>query len=307
MSVKRCYLSVTCFSMNPFAYISESLHHLMMAEPKEKIEEKLNEKDQEENRNQLKMKLGEMRLSKFGFGFELTGFTAFLGWAGMCLFSLLGLVGSALITVPIDIPNLFRGSGINWEVVVALMQGFGSAFLLIAVGFFLLNFFLRKKNKENDFQGVKKMLTMICSISIVIRIIVYSVLLIWSMYEILNGILAPRHFSSLILFPALIIQCLLLHGIKNERSGFIKAFLIFHYTLFVFLIVGLAIASIGSACFYGMFTVVLCGLLYIMILTFIFVFNIGFYVVLHSFYLEKEKNQQQMKKNIEFVNMSFEK
>jgi len=292
--------------VNSLAYISKPLHHMTMAEPREKIEEMLKEKDQEENG---KRKLGEMKLSKFGFGFELTGFVAFLGWTGMCLFSLLGLVGSALITVPIDIPNLFRGSGIgiNWEFVVALMQGFGSAFLLIAFGFFLMNYLLRKKNKENDFQGVKKMLTVICSISIVITIIVYSVLLIWSMYEILNGILAPRHFSSIILFPALIIQCLLLHGIKNERSGFIKPFLIFHYTFFVFLIVGVAIASIGSAYYYGMFTVVLCGILYIMILTFIFVFNIGFYVVLHSFYLEKEKSQQQMKKNIEFVNMSFEK
>jgi len=294
--------------VNSLAYISKPLHHMMMAESREKIEEMLKEKDQEENE---KKKLGEMKLSKFGFGFELTGFVAFLGWTGMCLFSLLGLVGSALVTVPIDIPNLFRGSSsrINQEleVVVALMQGFGSAFLLIAVGFFLMNFFLRKKNKENDFQGVKKMLTVICSISIVITIIVYSVLLICSMYEILIGTLAPRHFSSLILFPALIIQCLLLHGIKAERSGFIKAFLIFHYTLFVFFIAGLAIVSIGCAFYYGMFIVVLCGLLYIMILTFIFVFNIGFYVVLHSFYLEKEKSQQQMKKNIEFVNMSFEK
>jgi len=293
--------------VNSLAYISKPLHHMMMAEPREKIEEMLKEKDQEENG---KRKLGEMKLSKFGFGFELTGFVAFLGWTGMCLFSLLGLVGSALITVPIDIPNLFRGSGIgiNWEFVVALMQGFGSAFLLIAFGFFLMNYLLRKKNKENDFQGVKKMLTVICSISIVITIIVYSVLLICSMYEILIGtLIAPRHFSSLILFPALIIQCLLLHGIKAERSGFIKAFLIFHYTLFVFFIAGLAIVSIGCAFYYGMFIVVLCGLLYIMILTFIFVFNIGFYVVLHSFYLEKEKSQQQMKKNIEFVNMSFEK
>merc|ERR1711971_672214 len=178
-----------------------------MAESKEKIVEMLEENDQEENR---KMKLGELKLSKFGFGFELSGFVAFLAWAGMCLYSLLGLAGLALITVPMDFPTLFRGPGIQWEGVVNLMKGFGSGFLVIAVGFFLMNFFLRKKNKENDFQGVKKMLTVICSISIVITIINYSVLLICSMYEILIGtLIAPRHFSCLILFPALIIQCLL--------------------------------------------------------------------------------------------------
>merc|ERR1711971_181342 len=275
-----------------------------MAESKEKIVEMLEENDQEENR---KMKLGELKLSKFGFGFELSGFVAFLAWAGMCLYSLLGLAGLALITVPMDFPTLFRGPGIQWEGVVNLMKGFGSGFLVIAVGFFLMNFFLRKKNKENDFKGVKKILTVICSFCAGLRMCLYFVPLVWFMYEILNGILAPRHFSSIILFPALIIQCLLLHGIKNERSGFIKPFLIFHYTFFVFLIVGVAIASIGSAYYYGMFIVVLCGILYIMILSFIFVFNIGFYVVLHSLYLEKEKSQQQMKKNIEFVNMSFDK
>ena len=80
---------------------------MMMAEPKiakEKIRELLGEKDQEEteNENQLKMKQGEMKLSKFGFGFELTGFIAFLSWTGMCLYSLMGVIGVLLITLPMD-------------------------------------------------------------------------------------------------------------------------------------------------------------------------------------------------------------
>merc|ERR1711862_1018470 len=199
------------------------------------------------------------------------------------------------ITVPIDFPTLFRGPGIQWEGVVNLMEGFGSAFLMIAVGFFLMNFFL------------KKILTVICSICASLMMCLYFVPLVWFMYEILNGILVPRHFSLIILFPSLIFKCLLLHGIKNERSGFVKPFLIFHYTLFGFFIASVAAGSIGCAIYHRMFTIVLCGLLYIMILTLIFVFNIGFYVALHSIYLEKEKSQQQMKKNIEFVNMSFDK
>ena len=186
------------------------------------------QKYQEESR---KMKLGEMKMSEFGFGFELSGFVAFLGWAGMCLYSFLGLVGMALITVPIDFPKLFRGPGIQWN--VNLMNGNGIVFLVIAVGFFLMNFFLRKKNKENDFKGVKKMLTMICSNFAGLLIGLYYGFLVWFMYEILNGILAPQHFSIIILFPSLIFKVLLLHGIENEKSGFVKLFLIFHYTLFV--------------------------------------------------------------------------
>jgi len=261
------------------------------------------QKYQEECR---KMKLGEMKMSKFGFGFELSGFVAFLGWAGMCLYSLLGLVGLALITVPIDFPTFFRGSGIQWNVNLMNVNGF--AFLVIAVGFFLMNFSLRKKNKENDFKGVKKMLTMICSNFAGLLIGLYSGFLVFFMYEILNGILAPQHFSIIILFPSLVFKVLLLHGIKNEKSGFVKPFLIFHYTLYVLFIASVAVMSICCAAYYGFFTIVLCGLLYIMILTFLFIFNIGFYVVLHSIYLEKEKSQQQMKKNIEFINsMVFKK
>jgi len=116
--------------------------------------------------------------------------------------------------------------------------------------------------------------------------------------------------SIVIHLPSFIFNCLLIHGIKSEKSGFVKAFLVFHYTLFGFFIASVAAMSIGCAAYYGIFTfttVVLCGLLNIKILTFLFVFNIGFYVALHSIYLEKEKSQQQTKKNIEFFNMSFEK
>ena len=110
-------------------------------------------------------------------------------------------------------------------------------------------------------------------------------------------------------FATLVFKVLLLHGIKNEKSGFVKPFLIFHYTLYVLSIASVAVMSICCAVFYGrIFTIVLCGLLYIMILTFLFIFNIGFYVALHSIYVEMEKRQQQMKKNIEFINsMSFKK
>merc|ERR1711936_1407006 len=70
----------------------------------EKLKKVQTEKDQTEmdNENQLKMKQGEMKLSKFGLGFELTGFVAFLSWAGMCLFSLLGVVSMLLIALPME-------------------------------------------------------------------------------------------------------------------------------------------------------------------------------------------------------------
>lgn len=300
-----------------FAYISKPLHHMMMAEPKiakEKIQELFGEKDQEEteNENQQKMKRGEMKLSKFGFGFELTGFVAFLSWTGMCLYSLLGLLGVLLISLPMD--QYFRNGFSRWggddhitEFTTVLMQGFGSAFLVIAVGYFVMNFLLRKRNRDGNFKGMKKMLTVICTIRAVITILVYSVPLVWLLYEmVIVQIFLTYHVFLIFIIPALLFWCLLLHGIRKGRSGFVKAFLVFHYTIFGLYTAGVAISSVGSAVGYGIFIIFPCGLLYIMVLTFLFVFNIGFYVALHSIFLEEEKTQQQRKKNIEFINASFD-
>ena len=153
---------------------------------------------------------------------------------------------------------------------------------------------------------MKKMLTVICTISAVLMSLLFSVDLILIMYNMMNGIFIPAHFSAIVFIPALVFCCLLLHGIRKERSGFVKAFLVFKYTIFGLITACLAISSVGSAVGYGMFIIFPCILLLIMINTFFFVFNIGFYVALHSIYLENEKRQQQKKKNIEFVNASFE-
>ena len=64
-----------------------------------------NDEEELEIENQLKMKHGEIKLSRFGLGFELTGFVAFLTWTNwtwMCLCSLLGLLSIALITITTD-------------------------------------------------------------------------------------------------------------------------------------------------------------------------------------------------------------
>merc|ERR1712110_253646 len=252
----------------------ETRHYSRIA--MEKLKEMLTVKDQDdlENEKNLKMKQGEMKLSKFGFGFELTGFVAFLSWTGMCLFSLLGVVSVLLIALPMEpyFKNAFGRDEWNmFELVSVLMQVFGSIFLVIAVGYFIMNFFLRKKNRDNNFQGVKKMLTVICSLSAVLMILVVSAILILIIYDMMNGIIFPTyHFSMIYLVPVLVFWCLLLHGIRKERSGFVKAFLLFKYTRFGLFTVCMALSSAVAAVGYSMFIVFPCGILYIMTLTFIF-------------------------------------
>merc|ERR1712179_877768 len=134
-----------------------------------------------------------------------------------------------------------------FELVSILMQVFG-------------NFFLGKKNRDNNFKGVKKMLTLICSISAVLMILLFSIDLILITYNIMNGIFIPTHFSAIVFIPALVFCCLLLHGIRKGRSGFVKAFLVFKYTIFGLITACIAISSVGSAVGYGIFIIFPCFL-----------------------------------------------
>ena len=282
----------------------KELKKMLMKKDHDKTEnENQQQMKQTENGNQLKMKQGEMKLSKFGFGFELTGFVAFLSWTGMCLYSLLGVVSVLLGALGME-PYFLMASGSdyrNYELVSVMMQGFGCAFLVIAVGYFVMNFFLRKENRDNHLKGVKKMLSVICAISTLFKILVLPV----TVYLI--GIFIPTF--CWIIVPALVFWCLLLlllHGIIKGRSGFVKAFLVVTYTIFGLLTACIATTSFRAAFGYGMFIIFPCVLLFIMILTFLFIFYIGFYVALHSIILENEKIQLQEKKNFDFDNGDYQ-
>ena len=112
----------------------------------------------------------------------------------------------------------------------------GIAFVVIAVAFLPMTFMLRKRNKEYNLKGVKTMLTMICSIKAVLGILYFcSASLVWFIYEALlffrteqclmfenwnlksglcNGVLPElpdAYFSMIILIPALVMWCLLIH------------------------------------------------------------------------------------------------
>merc|ERR1711862_681147 len=124
-----------------------------------------------------------------------------------------------LISLPIG--PYFRKAWNDEIFFTGLMQGFGSAFLVFAAGYFIMNYLLRKRNRDGNFKGVKKMLTVICTISAVITILVYSALSFGLLVIIvLGGFFLPYHFYLIFLIPALVLWCLLLHGIRKGRSGF---------------------------------------------------------------------------------------
>ena len=77
----------------------------------------------------------------------------------------------------------------------------------------------------------------------------------------------------------------------------------FHSSQITFhpLVTAIAIGAFVFAAFLDMFSLVIIGVLLSLVLTFLFVFNIGFFVALHSIYLDNE-NSMQLWKNLKILN-----
>jgi len=261
-----------------------------------------------EDENQRKMERGELKLTRFGLGFKLTSFTSFLGWTGMFLYTLLGLVALAMLTLPTDLKDFIRGNlGTAYqeniyEAIANLMRGIGAVMLFISIAFFILNFFLRKKNKEKNLRGVTIILTVICCIGAALQILLHSAnIIIQLMVFSYHGII-----SLIISMASIVFLSLLLHGIRTKQSCFIKPCLVYQYCMIAFSLSAVIIVSIVFASMMQHFWMVLLGAFTFIFLMFCYTFDMGFYITLHSIILANEK-KSQYKKNIAFVNDSYQK
>jgi len=57
-------------------------------------------------KNNLNSEWKELSLSVLGISFDLSDFVAFLSWTGMCLYTLLGLLAAAVISLPMDLGQM---------------------------------------------------------------------------------------------------------------------------------------------------------------------------------------------------------
>ena len=177
----------------------------------------------------------------------------------------------------------------------------GIVLLLIAVLYFILNYLLGKKNKEKNLDGVKETLKVICTVKLILGGIICVLLLHLSSSFLICQVETIRRnrlksfLSFLMSASVFAITSLLLYGItEKERSSYLKVFLEIQY----FGVYGPIVSAIAIfAAFFKIISLVIIGVLVSLVLTFLFVFNIGFFVALHSIYLENE-NQIQLRKNL---------
>ena len=166
-------------------------------------------------------------------------------------------------------------------------------FVLSSFVFLPLNVILAKRNKKEDLSDVTTVLRVVCSVQAILDILVYTCSLFFLVQEVIYEhifsaeYIRVRNIGGLILVLLIILDCLVLHGIKFKHSGYFNVFLITHSLLF-----GLTFI----ATFYTVYTLTDFGgkaivifLFISLITTIIFLTRIGYKTALYRIFLAKEK------------------
>merc|ERR1719322_599336 len=94
-----------------------------------------------------------------------------------------------------------------------------------------------------------------------------------------------------IVLPVLfvIFTSLKIHGIRTKNPKYIKAFIIFQYTLYILCLIGMFIGGIYLSATHSQFWIFLLGVVFMMCSTFIWIFDMGFIITLNTLLEEKER------------------
>jgi len=222
---------------------------------------------------QIEEDMKDMKLSKYGFGFKLTSFTAMLGWIGMIASVATGIGGLSLFTILIDDERAMGRicySARDGGLACGLMIGGGFFLVLASPVWFYLSFQLRKKVQEHDLVGITKILKIICYI---------------------QGAFSILFSGPLMVFPIICIM-----GIVLRRTKFVKIYIIYTFVMVILfklvVVIGYVIVAV-SADFGSYF---LFGILEAFGFDLLFVYANGFIITLHTI-MEHNDNKFTVFKN----------
>lgn len=220
----------------------------------------------------LDEELEELKLSKYGCGLKLTGFTSMLGWAGMIIATVTTIGALTVFAFFMDearlgIWNMEYGSICgnsegrrrflnNGGLRCGLLFGFGSFFFISSPYWFYLSYQLRKKVQEHDLVGITRTLRIICYTQATISIILYG--------------------------PLMVFPILLIIGMARRRTVFVKIFIIFQLVMIILINIAVIVVYILAAVLTGYGFYFLCGILYSVGYTLLYVYANGHIIALHS-------------------------
>ena len=224
-----------------------------------------------------------LKLSKYGFGFKLKKFLSIWSWTGMTL-SIIGGVASFIIII---VCCTYAVSAFPY----GLFFGCGLYPLLVAVVWFCLSFFLRKKNNENDLIKVTEILKIFCYIQGTLTITSYIiVVLVGGLYFLLVSIALGFNFIYIfhpLNIPVIISTIMMIIGVALRKPTLLIIHMITSMVLmavWVLFILGFSIYLSAFANPYNQIfgLPVLLGLLSSIVLAISSVYWNGFIVALQS-------------------------
>ena len=225
----------------------------------------------------LDEELEELKLTKYGCGLKLTGFTSMLGWAGMIIATVTTIGALTVFAFLIDTARLgidicrkgglqesgdFSTSGLYgrfWHsggLTCGISIGFGLFFFILSPYWFYLSYQLRNKVQEHDLVGITRTLKIICYIQAAFSIILYG--------------------------PLMVFPILLIIGIARRRTVFVKIFIIFQLVMIILINIAVIVVYILAAVVTGYGFYFLCGVLYSIGYTLLYVYANGHIIALHS-------------------------
>jgi len=203
----------------------------------------------------------DLKLSKYGFGFKLTSFTAMLGWIGMITSLAAGIGGFSIFTLIIDLARVGQYMCYHFrnpveELVCGLWIAGGLFLCLSSAVWFYLSFQLRKKVEEHDLVGVTKTLKIICYIQ--------------------------QAFSILLSGPLMVFPIICIIGIAERRTKLVKIYVI--YTIVMIILFNLLemIGFIILASTLNAGTYFLYGILECIGFNMVLIYLNGFIIILHT-------------------------
>ena len=229
------------------------------------------------------MDQGKIKLTRYGFRFNLLNSSSFLSVLGIVV-SILGIIGSIVCFVYGS-----RGCSRDWGCLFKnIFDTMGGVLLIIMIPYLAMWILLKIKTSKQDIPGMEKIGKVYSYVSgslEIITMIAWIIISVWTLASVLYltdlkiGIQIAYIIGAIIYF---VFACLKIHGIRVENNNLIGTYLGFRYVLFALHMVGFIFLTRYVLGFlFGLPGFIVGGVYFIL--------DIGLTVILHSIRVDREK------------------
>ena len=223
-----------------------------------------------------------MKLEKYGFGLEASGFVSFLAWTGT-MFGVLGILFSLeLFILPTDLV-------ISYDFLFYIG---GIVGILTSTSWLALSVVLRKRNVNKNFRGIRQILKIKCCITgsfeIMLSILGISVTILTAVVLCSDSPITAEHcwVVELGLILYMVFACFKIHGVGTENNRFINSYIVFNminFILGVALGIGILIHIQKMYLILSVWTIWILFIFGVIFISFVFIYYMGPLVVLYNF------------------------